>query len=108
MLCRCEQVSYAEAAYCIREEEVRRLTDLRRRCRVGMGPCQGTRCAGAAMALFARERGLSSEEAHRELLDFLGARFRGKRSVLDGEQMAQEELCRGSYLAAGNLDGCSR
>ncbi len=104
-LCRCEQTSYAEAVYCIREENVRRLTDLRRRCRVGMGPCQGARCAGAAAALFARERDLSIQEAHRELLDFVGARFRGKRPVLDGEQMAQEELNRGNYLTVGNLDG---
>ncbi|HKD41033.1 MAG TPA: FAD-dependent oxidoreductase [Myxococcaceae bacterium] len=104
-LCRCEQTSYAEAVYCLREENVRRLTDLRRRCRVGMGPCQGARCAGAAAALFAKERDLSAAEAHRELLDFVGARFRGKRPVLDGEQMAEEELNRGNYLTVGNLDG---
>jgi glycerol-3-phosphate dehydrogenase len=104
-LCRCEQTSYAEAVYCLREENVRRLSDLRRRCRVGMGPCQGARCAGAAAALFARERNLSVSEAHEELLDFVGARFRGKRPVLDGEQMAQEELNRGNYLTVGNLDG---
>jgi glycerol-3-phosphate dehydrogenase len=104
-LCRCEQTSYAEAVYCLREENVRRLSDLRRRCRVGMGPCQGARCAGAAAALFARERDLSAAEAHRELLHFLGACFRGQRPVLDGEQMAQEELNRGNYLTVGNLDG---
>jgi glycerol-3-phosphate dehydrogenase len=104
-LCRCEQTSYAEALYCLREENVRRLTDLRRRCRVGMGPCQGARCAGAAAALFAKERDLSAAEAHQELLHFVGARFRGKRPVLDGEQMAEEELNRGNYLTVGNLDG---
>jgi glycerol-3-phosphate dehydrogenase len=107
-LCRCEQVSYAEAVYSIRNENVRRLTDLRRRCRVGMGPCQGARCAGAAAALFARERDLTNAEAHYELLDFVGARFRGKRPVLGGEQMAQEELNRGNYLGVGNLDGSYR
>ena len=107
-LCRCEQVSYAEVVYSLRNENVRRLTDLRRRCRVGMGPCQGARCAGAAAALFARERDLSNAEAHRELLDFVGARFRGKRAVLGGEQMAQEELNRGNYLGVGNLDGSYR
>jgi len=104
-LCRCEQTSYAEAVYCLREENVRRLSDLRRRCRLGMGPCQGTRCAGPAAALFAKERGLTSAEAHRELLDFIGERYRGKRPVLDGEQVAEEELSRGSYLTVGNLDG---
>jgi glycerol-3-phosphate dehydrogenase len=105
LLCRCEQVTYAEAVWTLRNENVRRLTDLRRRCRVGMGPCQGARCAGAAAALFARERDLTNHEAHRELIDFVGARFRGKRPVLGGEQMAQEELSRGNYLGVGNLDG---
>lgn len=104
-LCRCEQTSYAEAVWCLREENVQRLTDLRKRCRIGMGPCQGARCAGAAAALFARERNLSSGEAHQELLAFVGARFKGKRSILAGEQMAQEELNRGNYLTVGNLDG---
>jgi glycerol-3-phosphate dehydrogenase len=104
-LCRCEQTCYAEAVYCLREENVRRLTDLRRRCRVGLGPCQGARCAGAAAALFAMERNLSVSEAHQELLHFLGGRFNAKRAVLDREQMAQEELNRGNYLTVGNLDG---
>jgi len=72
---------------------------------LGMGPCQGTRCAGPAAALFAKERGLGSAEAHRELLDFIAGRYRGKRPVLDGEQVAEEELSRGSYLTVGNLDG---
>jgi glycerol-3-phosphate dehydrogenase len=103
-LCRCEQTSYAEAVFSIREENVQRLTDLRRRCRVGMGPCQGARCAGPAAALFAKERDLTNVQAHRELMDFLGGRFRGKRPILDGEALAQEELSRGNYLTVGNLD----
>src|SRR6266851_1343768 len=100
-LCPCEQTSYAEAAYCIREENVRHLVDLRRRCRIAMGPCQGTQCAGPAAALFARERRLSPEETHRELLRLLESRFQAKRSVLDGEELAQEELNRGNYLTVG-------
>ncbi|HVE86523.1 MAG TPA: FAD-dependent oxidoreductase [Myxococcales bacterium] len=104
-LCRCEQTSFAEAVYCLREENVKKLTDLRRRCRLGMGPCQGARCAAPAAALFARERNLSSAEARRELLDFVGARFKGRRPVMDGEQMAQEELNRGNHFTVGNLDG---
>jgi len=104
-LCRCEQTSYAEAVYCLREENVRKLTDLRRRCRLGMGPCQGARCAAPAAALFARERNLSGPAARAELLEFVGARFKGRRPVLDGESMAQEELNRGNHFTTGNLDG---
>jgi glycerol-3-phosphate dehydrogenase len=104
-LCPCEQTCYAEAVYCIQEENVAHLTDLRRRCRLGMGPCQGTQCAGPAAALFARQRGLSAAEAHRELLRFLDSRFQVKRPVLDGDELAQEELNRATYLTSGNLDG---
>ncbi len=104
-LCPCEQTCYAEAVYCIQEENVAHLTDLRRRCRLGMGPCQGTQCAGPAAALFARQRGLSAAEAHRELLRFLDSRFQVKKPVLDGDELAQEELNRATYLTSGNLDG---
>ena len=105
VLCPCEQTTYAEAVFSLRHENVRKLTDLRRRCRLGMGPCQGTRCAQPAAALFARERELSATEAHKELLDFVGARYEGRRPILDGEQLAQEELNRGNQLTTGNLDG---
>ncbi|MHB8420352.1 MAG: glycerol-3-phosphate dehydrogenase/oxidase [Myxococcales bacterium] len=96
-LCACEQVSYAEAVYALRHEMVRTLSDLRRRCRVGMGPCQGASCAGAAAQLLARERRLSPEEARRELHDFLAARLSGQRPVAAGTGMAELELTRGAY-----------
>src|SRR5262249_9353269 len=106
-LCPCEQTCYAEAVYCLREENVAHLTDLRRRCRLGMGPCQGTQCAGPAAALLAPERGLSPSPTHRELLRFLDSRLQVKRPVLGVEALAQEELNRAIYLGAGNLDGNS-
>ncbi|HUB07276.1 MAG TPA: FAD-dependent oxidoreductase [Myxococcales bacterium] len=99
-LCECEQVSYAEAVYALRHEMVRTLSDLRRRCRVGMGPCQGASCAGAAAQLLARERGLSPAECRRELHDFLAARLSGQRPVLAGAGMAELELTRGAYREA--------
>ncbi|HLL84306.1 MAG TPA: glycerol-3-phosphate dehydrogenase/oxidase [Longimicrobium sp.] len=108
LLCRCEQTTYAEAVYCLREENVRKLTDLQKRCRVTLGPCQGARCAGEAAALFARERNLSTPEAHRELRDLLQARFGERRPILDGVDLAQEELNRGNFLSTGNLDGSDR
>jgi glycerol-3-phosphate dehydrogenase len=99
-LCACEQVSYAEAVYSIRHELVHTLSDLRRRCRVGMGPCQAASCAGAAAALLARERKLSPSETRRELHDFLAARLSGQRPVLAGAGMAEQELTRSVYREA--------
>ena len=102
-VCRCEQVIAAELVYSIRHEEGRRLLDLRRRNRLGMGPCQGEGCAAHAAAILARERGLSVAEHRRELHDLLHVRWKGKRPVLDGEALPLEELTRGAFLTTGAL-----
>ncbi|MHB1847286.1 MAG: FAD-dependent oxidoreductase [Deltaproteobacteria bacterium] len=99
-LCACEQVSFAEARFAIRNELVQTLSDLRRRCRVGMGICQGTRCAGAAASLLAREKRLSPAHLREELHGFLAARFAGQRPVLSGAGMAEQELSRAIYRDA--------
>jgi len=102
-VCRCEQVIGAEVVWAIRNEESRRLVDLRRRTRLGMGACQGTDCVAPAAALLAREAGLSVSEYHREIYDLLQLRWKGNRAVLDGEGLAQQELNRGIHLGAGAL-----
>ncbi len=102
-ICRCEQVIAAELAWSIRHEEGRRLLDLRRRNRLAMGPCQGTDCAAAAAAVLAREAELAPAQQRRELADLLQMRWKGKRAVLDGEGLAQEELSRSIHLGAGAL-----
>lgn len=107
-LCRCEQVSYAEAAYCIREENVRDLSDLRRRCRVGLGPCQGTSCAARAAAFFASERDLAPSDARDQLRRLLDVGHRERRPILQREQLAQEELHRHNHLTVGQLLDRSR
>jgi glycerol-3-phosphate dehydrogenase len=104
-VCQCEGVLGAELVWCARQEHVRRLSDLSRRCRVGLGPCAGTRCARPAAALFARERGLDADAAVEELRRFLQELWRWRRPALDGDQIVQEELARGVWLSAGDLDG---
>jgi len=104
-ICRCEQVIGAELAWSIRHEEGRRLLDLRRRNRLAMGPCQGTDCAALAAAVLAREANLAPAQQRRELSDLLQLRWKGKRAVLGGYAMAQEELSRGIHLGAGALHG---
>jgi len=102
MLCPCEQVTFAEARYCLRQELCENLSDLRRRCRVGMGQCQGLRCAEPAAKLLRRERKLELGAAHAEARRFLRSRFEGQRTVLEGENLAQQELVRGSYFGPGD------
>lgn len=102
-VCRCEQVIAAELVWSLRNEEAKGLSELRRRTRLGMGPCQGTDCSAAAAALVARERGGSARDAQAETLMMLQGRWKGNRPVLDGWGLPQEELSRGIHLASGGL-----
>lgn len=104
-ICRCEGVIAAELVWSIRHEEGRRLLDLRRRNRLAMGQCQGSDCATAAAAVLARELELSPAQERRELYDLLQVRWKGKRVVLDGGGLAQEELSRSIHLGAEGLAG---
>ncbi len=96
VLCRDEAILAAEVVYCARHEKVRRLQDLRRRCRVGLGACAGVDCARISAQLAGRELGWDADRIRAELADLLDQGWRERRAVLDGAQLAQEELVRGA------------
>ncbi|WP_242340851.1 MULTISPECIES: glycerol-3-phosphate dehydrogenase/oxidase [Anaeromyxobacter] len=101
VLCRDEGILAAEVVHCVRHEQVRRLQDLRRRCRLAVGACAGLDCARVAAQLAGRELGWSPEQVRAELADLLDAGWRERRPILDGAQLVQEELVRGAHAAAG-------
>lgn len=68
-----------------------------------MGACGGARCLARASQIFAEERGLSSAEQLVELKDAMTGRFIGKRAVLEGANLATEELNQGIHFLSGNL-----
>ncbi|HET9598147.1 MAG TPA: glycerol-3-phosphate dehydrogenase/oxidase [Anaeromyxobacteraceae bacterium] len=103
VVCREEGVLAAEVVFCVRHELVRRLQDLRRRCRIGVGACGGLDCARPAAQLAARELGWSADQTRAELADLLELGWRERRVVLDGHQLAQEELLRGAHQGVGRL-----
>jgi glycerol-3-phosphate dehydrogenase len=103
-ICTCEPVIEAELRYAIRATFPQTLNDLRRRVRLGTGPCQGTFCTFKAAAILAEELELSGEDFQLEIVDFLAERWKGKRQSIRGEQIAQEELAQGIYACVGNLD----
>jgi glycerol-3-phosphate dehydrogenase len=103
VLCREEGVLAAEVVFCVRHERVRRLQDLRRRCRIAVGACGGLDCARGAAQLTARELGWSADRTRAELADLLELGWRERRAVLDGHQLAQEELLRGAHQGVGRL-----
>jgi glycerol-3-phosphate dehydrogenase len=103
-ICACEPVIEAEIRYAIREEFPQTLNDLRRRVRLGTGPCQGTLCTFKAAAILADELELSAEQFQLEILDYLAERWKGKRPPMRGEQLSQEEVVQGIYACVANLD----
>ncbi|MHA1902560.1 MAG: FAD-dependent oxidoreductase [Candidatus Thorarchaeota archaeon] len=103
-ICTCEPVIEAEIRYAIREEFPQTLDDLRRRLRLGTGPCQGTFCTFKAAAILAEERDLTGEDFQVDMLDFLSERWKGKRQAIRREQLVQEEVAQGIYACVGNLD----
>ncbi len=102
-ICQCEPVLACELVYCIRKEWAVSLTDLRNRTRLGTGPCQGARCAARAMGILAKELDLSGREVQEQLLSFLERRWRGKRPILSGSMIDQEEMNQAAHFLAGNL-----
>lgn len=98
-LCECEPVLVAEAVYAMRHEFVRRPSDLLTRCRLAEGPCQDMGCILRAVELFACERGLSSNDAAREIDVWLNDKWRWRRPILSGAQLANEELLRLTHQA---------
>jgi glycerol-3-phosphate dehydrogenase len=86
-LCECEAVQADEAAGLFRENHGITLDDLRRRLRVGFGPCQGTFCAPRAADLLAGLR--PSADAVRELQDFWQERLKGIAPIAWGAQARQ-------------------
>lgn len=101
--CPCEPVCEAEIRATIRDELVRRLVDVRRRTRLSMGACGGTHCQARASQLLLEEGGLTVPEQLVELQGAMTARFIGKRPVLEGANLATEELNQAIHFLGARL-----
>lgn len=98
-VCECEPVTEAELRYCIRHEWAMTLDDLRRRTRMGTGPCQASHCTLGAGQVLSLERGLTMADTAAAIGDFLQERWKGRNPVLTGLQARQEEMVRAVYMA---------
>jgi glycerol-3-phosphate dehydrogenase len=97
-VCTCEPVTEAEIRWAVRHTLVRTLDDLRRRVRIGVGPCQGMGCTRRAATLVAEELRQDAAYARWLVDEFLQERWKGCQPVLKGAQVRQEELTRAIYL----------
>ncbi|MFH1135374.1 MAG: anaerobic glycerol-3-phosphate dehydrogenase subunit A [Pseudomonadota bacterium] len=92
LVCECEMVTAGEVRYALEKLNVRDIIDLRRRTRVGMGPCQGELCSYRAAGLFSELGRATGEEASQMLFDFLEERFKGVKPVLWGDALREIEF----------------
>ena len=96
LVCECEQVSVAEVKYAIESLGVKRLVDLRRRVRLGMGTCQGHMCAMRAAGLVGRATG-ATEQALADVAEFIEQRWRGVRPVAWGGSLIEAQFTQWFY-----------
>lgn len=96
-VCRSEAVTRAEIAYAVRVEGCRTLEDLRRHAHIGAGACDGIDCAAPAAHIIAGLLGWSVARIDSEVQQFMNERWIGRRPVLRGATLAQEEIWRGVH-----------
>ena len=92
LICECEMVTEGEIEYAIKKLDVHDIVDLRRRTRVGMGPCQGELCAYRSAGLFHEYGDISARESVDLLADFLEERWKGMKPVLWGDGLREAEF----------------
>ena len=92
LICECEMVTEGEVEYALKNLNVNNIIDLRRRTRIGMGPCQGELCAYRSAGLFNIYGNASSEESTTLLKDFLEERWKGIKPVLWGDGLRESEF----------------
>jgi glycerol-3-phosphate dehydrogenase len=86
-VCECESIEQADVAALIKDRGIRHLHDLRRRLRIGFGPCQGIFCGPRVAAMIANES--PGYPATTDLGKFWSERLKGSRHSAWGSQAKQ-------------------
>jgi len=92
IICECEMVTAGEIEYAIENLNVKNILDLRKRTRIGMGPCQGELCSYRSAGLFPEYAGTSGDKAIAMLREYLEERFRGVKPILWGDALKEIEF----------------
>jgi glycerol-3-phosphate dehydrogenase len=102
LVCECELVARSTLEEAIARTGSTNLDDIRRRLRLGMGPCQGGFCIYRAAGIMHGLDGISVEQADGSLIAFLQERWKGIWPVLYGDQLRQARL--DDWIFQGILD----
>jgi glycerol-3-phosphate dehydrogenase len=92
IICECEMVSAQDIEDALTHLYVKDLVDLRRRVRIGMGPCQGALCGYRAAGLLIKSGHADGNKATKMLIDFLEERWQGIKPVLWGDALREVEF----------------
>lgn len=108
ILCECEMVPQSAIDDIIDApptgEEVMTLEAIALRSRAGKGPCQGSFCS-MRIASYLYDRGYYRDRTGlHHMKGFLNERFKGLRSIIWGQQMAQMELAEALHCGLIGLD----
>ena len=119
LICECELATRQDVEHAILQDGAKSLDDIRRKIRLGMGPCQGGFCSFRAIGILnelAHKVAQSADDrpkpwlpvANLALRDFLQERWKGLLPIMWGQQLRQERLNEYIYLYvlnAGMLPG---
>ncbi len=108
IVCECELVTREQLEQALARDPGQSLDDLRRRLRLGMGPCQGGFCIFRAAGLLNARGAAGAVAASGALLAFLQERWKGQWPILHGDQLRQarfDEWVFQGLLDAGHLPG---
>lgn len=104
LVCECERVTVGEVNFAVEKLGVANLTNLRRRTRVGMGPCQGKMCALRAASLLCHA-GINYRDSISDLAQFMNERWQGLRPVAWGSTLSEAQT---TSLVYGGLCGINQ
>jgi glycerol-3-phosphate dehydrogenase len=103
LLCECELVTRAQVKAAV-DAGVDELEDLRRRLRVGFGPCQGGFCVWRAAAMLCEApRSVAEPDPLVGLERFIEERWRGQQTTIWGDQARQLLLNQAIYRGIFDL-----
>jgi glycerol-3-phosphate dehydrogenase len=102
IICECELVGRERLTRTLEQSGSTDLDDIRRRLRLGMGPCQGGFCIYRAVGIMHAAGGLDAPAAGASLNAFLEERWKGVWPILYGDQLRQTRF--DEWIFHGVLD----
>jgi glycerol-3-phosphate dehydrogenase len=104
VICECELVSRAKLERAISDSGTTSLDDIRRRLRLGMGPCQGGFCIYRAAGIMHALDAAPAKDVNESLREFLQERWKGVWPILYGDQLRQVRFDEWIYHGVLDVD----